>query len=619
MALLLTCDNLSKTFGTRTLFERVSLSIHDGDRIGMIGPNGSGKSTLLKIMAGLETPDVNDADGRSTITMRKNLRVGYIAQQDAFNESLTLLDVVAGALADRFHDLHEREDHASLALAKVGFEQVQARVDTLSGGWRKRLSVARQLAREPDLLLMDEPTNHLDLRGIEWLEQVLQSQGIATVVVTHDRLFLERAVTRVVELSRSYPEGTFAVDGPYSEFLQRRADFLDARAQQQQSLASKVREDIQWLNRGAKARRTKSKSRIDAAHQRMDELADLKSRNAPGRAAAVDFSASGRRTRKLLAASGLGHSLGGRTLFRKLDLVVSPGMCIGLLGENGSGKTTLIRLLAGELTPDEGAIQRADNLRTVVFTQAREELDPRQSLSDALASGSDYVAYNGQEIHVNSWANRFLFRTDQLRVSVGDLSGGEQARILIARLMLRPADLLILDEPTNDLDIPSTEVLEQSLLDFPGAVILVTHDRFMLDRLSTEILALDGKGGVTSYPELAQWQAAQDQQEANERQARKAPATSATRDAGATTAAPAAQAAPKPVKLSYNEQRELDQMEPNILAAEAQVHRLETLMADPAVLADHVKLQACCRELETAHARVAHLYSRWELLESRKR
>jgi ABC transport system ATP-binding/permease protein len=614
MAVLLSCQNLAKTYGTRCLFQGVSLSIHDGDRIGLIGPNGSGKSTLLKIIAGLEVPDLHDgSDGQAGMTMRKNLRVGYVAQRDVFDDAATVLEVVAGALADSFHDDHEREARAQQALVAVGLVEPAQRVGSLSGGWRKRLSMARQMARQPDLLLMDEPTNHLDAGGIEWLEQMLVQQPFACVVVTHDRYFLEAAVKRVVELSRAYPRGTFAVEGPYSTFLQRRAEFMAAQAQQQQSLASKVREDLKWLARGAKARRTKSKSRIDASFVRMEELADLKSRNAPAVAAGVDFTATGRQTHKLLDAKALAKSMGGKRLFADLDVTLSPGTRLGLLGDNGSGKTTLIRLLTGELQPDAGTIKRADGLRTVTFTQNREDLELGQPLRQALCPVSDFVTFRGRQLHVNTWASRFLFRPDQLNTSVGDLSGGEQARILIARLMLKEADLLILDEPTNDLDIASLEVLEQSLLEFPGALVLVTHDRFMLDRLSTLILALD-QGQASYYAELAQWREAQDQRDRQQRQAaaaRPEPATAAI----AAAESPAIDA--RRIKLSYKEQRELDQMESNITTAEAEVQRLEALLADPATVADHRRMQTCCQQLDAAHARVTELYTRWQDLEAR--
>jgi ATP-binding cassette subfamily F protein uup len=598
---LLTCLDLSKTYGTRRLFEGVAISIDEGERLGLIGPNGSGKSTLLKIMAGLEPPDTG------TLTARRNLRVAYVPQRDQFPEGATAMAVVLSAVCGEMHDDHERESRAVDALAAVGFTDLSHKADALSGGWRKRLAIARELVREPDVLLMDEPTNHLDLEGILWLEEMLQDAAFASVVVTHDRYFLESAATRIVELSQAYPQGTFSVEGAYGDFLQKRAEFLIAQAQQQASLANKVREDLRWLGRGAQARRTKSKSRIYASYDRMDELADLKSRNAPAKAAAIEFTATNRQTRKLLAAVGVAKSLGGKPLFKNLDLELAPGMRLGLLGPNGSGKTSLIRVLTGELPPDSGSVKRADNLRIVTFTQRREELDPRESLREAIAPGSDFVIYQNSQVHVNTWASRFLFRTDQYNTSVGDLSGGEQARILIARLMLKPADLLILDEPTNDLDIASLEVLEESLAEFPGAVLLVTHDRFMLDRLSTDILGLDGKGGAKMYADYPQWQKMQDQREVEERAAAK------------SKTAPAAAAAPTAVKtkLSYKDQRELDSMESNINAAEAEVKKLDAKMHDPALVADHKKMQEFYRQLEMAHMRVTQLYARWAELEAK--
>ncbi len=393
---------------------------------------------------------------------------------------------------------------------------------------------------------------------------------------------------------------------------------MEAQQKQERRLASKVREDIQWLKQGVKARETRSKSRLDASKQRGEQLAALQSRNAPSRAADLDFTASGRKSQKLLAASGLSKSIGGKTLFRDLDVLLSPGSCLGVLGANGSGKTTLLRLLAGEAEPDAGVIKRAENLQTVVFTQRREQLKLTDPLREALAPGSDFVTFRGQQIHVNAWAQRFLFGPDQLKISVGDLSGGEQARILIAQLMLKPADVLILDEPTNDLDIASLEVLEQSLREFPGAVVLVTHDRFMLDRLCTQILALDGQGTARFYADRAQWQQAQ-QAQAQEQQEQ---ATSTRKPRGAEAGAGDAKvpgSPTKPAKLSYKETLELDQMEQNILDAEAEVDRLEALVADPSVAADHVRLQRHCRELETAHAEVTRLYERWASLSERPR
>jgi len=600
MAILLHGQSLSKSFGLRPLFHSVALAINEDARIGLIGPNGSGKSTLLKILADRQTPD----DG--SITMRKGLRISYVAQADTFAQGATPLSAVLDAIGDTHHDAHERQTHAEVTLDKVGFTQFDQPATELSGGWRKRLAIACELAREPDLLLLDEPTNHLDLEGILWLEDMLDDADFAAIIVTHDRYFLEEATTRIVELSSAYPEGTFQVDGPYSEFLRRRAEFMAAQAHQQMALSSKVRQDIAWLQRGAKARRTKAKGRIRDAAQRNAELADLKQRNAPQRAAGIDFNATGRKTRNLLVAAGISKAFGEQRLFADLDLTLSPGTRVGLIGHNGSGKTTLIKVLTGELKSDSGTIKRADDLRIVTFTQRRDELDRTKTLRDALCPIGDKVYYRDREIHVVTWAQQFLFRKDQLNVPVGDLSGGEQARILIADLMRQPADLLILDEPTNDLDIASLDVLEQSLAEFPGAVVLVTHDRFMLDRLSTVVLGLDGKGGTKQFATYGQWAAAQEAQAGAIEPPRPKPAAARPASGG------------KPKRLTYNEQREWDQMEANIHTAEAKAAELDSHMSDPALLADHQKMQAHCRKLDEAQAKVAALYDRWAQLEAKQ-
>ena len=612
MAILLSCQSLSKSFGPRPLFEGVSMGVDEGERLGLIGPNGSGKSTLLKILAGLEQPDTGE------VTQRRNLRASYVAQRDEFAPDADVRSAVASALVEQLHDEHEREIKAERTLLAVGFTRFDQKVAALSGGWRKRLAIARALVTEPDLLLMDEPTNHLDLEGVLWLESFLDEAPMAVIVVTHDRYFLEDVCTRVLELSKAYPQGTFTVDGPYSEFLRRRGEFLTAQAKEQQSLATKVREDIRWLSRGAKARRTKAKGRIEEAGQRAEELADLQSRNTPARAAAIDFTATGRQTKNLLVAKGISKTLGGKPLFRDLELTLSPGTCVGLLGPNGSGKTTLINVLTGALPPDTGTVKPAEGLRVVTFTQHREDLDPKQSLRDALCPISDVLYFRGQAVHINTWATRFLFRTDQLNTAVGDLSGGEQARILIARLMLEPADLLILDEPTNDLDIASLEVLEESLASFPGAVLLVTHDRYMLMRLSTFVLGLDGRGNAKTFADYSQWQAAKDRLEAEQAKARAAAAKAIAPKA---TADPSKEARPAPVgkvKLSYKEQQEWSTIEDRIMCAEEEVKVLEAKTADPALMSDHKKLNEAFAALGTAQANVAALYARWEELAAKQ-
>src|SRR5882672_1101232 len=493
--LLLSCEAVSMAYGSRSLFDDLSFGLFEGDQAGLVGPNGSGKSTLLKILAGDIAPD------RGSRSLRGGLRVGYVPQDPVFPAGRTVEDVLTAAVARV--DEEDRPGRVAQALGRAGFADGRTEVARLSGGWKKRLAIARELAPAPDILLMDEPTNHLDVEGILCLEDVLAEGARAVLVVSHDRYFLEHVATRMLELNRAYPAGLFQTDGRYSDFLARRDDILRGQAAYEESLANTVRREIAWLRRGAKARSTKAKGRIKEAGRLIAELDDARARAATG-PVGIDFTSSQRRTRRLLVTRGLTKSFGSRPLIRGLDLTITPGTRIGLIGPNGSGKTTLLNLIAEALAPDAGDIERAEGLRLVRFEQHRAGLDPARSLRRALAPEGETVVFQGRSVHVASWAKRFLFRPEQLEMPVGRLSGGEQARILIARLMCEPADVLILDEPTNDLDIPTLEVLEDSLAEFDGGLVLVTHDRLMLDRVSTMILALDGRGGAAAFAGTAQ-------------------------------------------------------------------------------------------------------------------
>jgi ATP-binding cassette subfamily F protein uup len=604
--MLLTARNLGKTYGPRLLFTGITLGLGEGERAGLIGANGSGKSTLLKIFAGAEEPD------EGTVERQRGLTVGYVPQQDRFLPGATCLAVVAAAVSDA-HDDHERDVHAEIALGKAGFSDVLQPAEALSGGWRKRLAIARELARQPGVLLMDEPTNHLDLEGIEWLEDLIAGAKFATLTVSHDRRFLEESAERIIELSRQYPDGFLSHEGTYTEFVVKREEFLSAQAGRQQSLASAVRREIAWLQRGAKARTTKAKGRIERAGDMMAELADLKQRNTSLGAAGVDFTSSQRQTRKLVELKKVSKSLGGRELFRDVSIVLSPGNKLGLLGANGSGKSTLIRILTGRLEADAGEVIVAPGLKVVVFDQHRDQLDQKQTLRRALSPAGDVLVFKGQSMHVSGWAQRFLFRSEQLDMPVSELSGGEQSRVLIARLMLTPADVLILDEPTNDLDITTLDVLEESLEEFPGAVVLVTHDRYLLDRLSTTLLALEGDGRVAMYAELAQWERAREERE-RVRSAEERQRSEAARKSAAATAVPPPQ---KKVRLSWKEQKELESMESAIHAAEAEHAKWQALSEDPKVLADHLKSREAFEKVAAAQVEVERLYARWAELESR--
>ena len=613
MALLQSIKNLSKSFGVRPLFRGINISFDDTERTGLIGPNGAGKSTLLKILAGIEAPDEGVIEGR------RNLRLGYLAQAEDFPPGQTVEGAMLAAVANVPGDEHEHHVEISILLDRVGFKDVDQEANTLSGGWKKRLAVAQQLIRKPDLLLLDEPTNHLDLDGILWLEKLLLSSKFAFVTISHDRTFLERVTNRTVELSRAYADGYLSINGPYSAFVEKRAEYLAAQSSRQQSLASQVRDEIEWLRRGPKARGTKAKGRIQQAGEMMTDLAELKTRNSQGGTAQIDFSATARQTRKLISVEKVAKTLGDRKLLTNINFVLAPGTKLGLIGPNGSGKSTLIRLLSGQLQPDAGTIKRADALRVVVFDQNRAQLDPMLTLRDALSPTGDTVYYAGGSQHVTGWAQRFLFRTEQLDLPVGQLSGGEKARVMIARMMLEPADVLILDEPTNDLDIPSLGVIEQSLDTFPGALVLVTHDRFMLERLTTDILGLDGRGNahvVADVDQYLQWRESQ----AAALTAAK-PASNAKPAAKASPAATATVTSAKPQpakKLSYMEQRELDGIEAKIHAAEAALATAEANAHDPKLTADWQKSHDLFAAVQAAQLQVQKLYERWEELEARR-
>jgi ATP-binding cassette subfamily F protein uup len=603
MSTLLSAQNLMKAYPAKTLFEGVTLHVAEGERIGLIGPNGGGKTTLMKILAGVLEPDAGE------IVRKRGLRTAYVDQDDRFADDATPLSVVRAGLGDDHDHAMDPTTRASIALSKLGFSDLQQSAATLSGGWRKRLSLARALAQEPEVLMLDEPTNHLDLEGVLWLEGFVRQASIAMIFVTHDRQFLENTATRVIELSTAYPGGAFEASGNYSEFVRRKAAFLDAQRAAQSSIAVQVRRDTAWLQQGIQGRQTRNKTQVQAAAERREELKATTDRNlAPSRTTQIVFQATERKTNKLLVLRGVSKSMGDKQLFESLDLTLTPGQRVGLIGVNGSGKTTLMRLLSGDLLPDSGAVERADNLRVVTFSQHRESLDQSWTLREALCPVSDTVHYRGVPMHVSGWASRFLFHADQLETRIGDLSGGEQARVLIANLMLSPAEVLLLDEPTNDLDIPTLEVLEQALFEFPGAIVLVTHDRFLLERVSTEYLALNGRGEARWFASMEQWKAA------------GFSADRATADRpGPVRAVPKKQRQTNPAKLSYKLQLEYDGMEEAILAAESLVERLEAEAADPALASDHKRAGTIYTELKDAHQRVTDLYARWAELDAMRK
>lgn len=594
MAVLINCQSVSKSYPGKPLFTDVNFGIGEGERLGIVGPNGAGKSTLLKIIAGQEQPD----DGQ--IAMRRMTKVAYVEQQDSFDPKKSAREALEAFIKGSDIVVADPDTAINRALGRVGLDNPDVLVGTLSGGWRKRMAIAGGMALEPDVLLLDEPTNHLDIEGVMWLEKLLKAAPFAWALISHDRQFLENVVKKVAELDKTYENNIFVSDGSYGDFLEHRDAYQQQQSSYAQSLANKVRREVEWLRRGPKARSTKAQARIDQAHSMQSELSQVKDRLKTGQAS-IDFTASGRKTKRLVVAEGLSASRGDKQLITNLDLVLAPGSRVGLLGANGSGKSTLISLLLKKLEPDSGTVTHADGLKWVYFEQARSTLDPTIPLRQALCNDGDAVVYRDKQVHVVSWAKKFLFRPEQLDVPTGELSGGEQARVLIAQLMLQNADVLFLDEPTNDLDIPTLEVLEESLDEFPGAIVLVSHDRYLLSQICTHYVGLDGNGTSQNFATLEQWQESLKQKKGGQKSK-----TSASTSGGSRTK-----------KLGYMEQREFDGMEKAILKAEATLEESQAMAADPAIATQPAKLMEAAAALDKAQKEVDRLYARWEELEAK--
>ncbi len=589
---LISTQNIHKSYSNTLLFKDLSLNIHSGERIGLIGPNGAGKSTLLKILSQLEQVDQGE------IAITSHIHIGYLSQIDQFDDGTSIRDVLMQNIPDHLADW-EIQKRLNEIQETVQFDNLDQEVNALSGGWKKRVAIAGILARDCDLLLLDEPTNHLDLEGILWLESLLKAARFAFMLISHDRFFLENTCNSIMDLDRRYKQGYLKVRGNYSQFIQDREKYLAEQRAEELALSNKVRRETEWLRRGPKARTTKAQYRIDKAHEMIEELSELKHRNNLPSEAGIQFKASDKRSKKLLQAKGLSITRGGKLLFKDLELFLSPGMKIGIMGANGSGKSSLIKVLQGQLEADTGDIEIAQGIRMITLDQSRRLPDEKQSLKRALAPDGDTVIYNGNPLHITAWAQRFLFQKEQLELPVSQLSGGERARVLLAKLMLETAEILILDEPTNDLDIPTLEVLEDNLSEFKGALLLITHDRYLMDRVCDQIIYLRGDGSVKVFADtyqLESWQRSLTEIKA-----------------------------PDPVKVpSHNKWRhqQLKELrkahakaERDIEKAENQKSELEAILHDPINASDPAKLTECSEAIDTLNVEIEALFETWERLE----
>jgi len=517
------------------------------------------------------------------------------------------------------HPDWEREEQARQVMVALGFSGAADRPDvdeatpvaTLSGGWQKRVALAREQGRQHELLLLDEPTNHLDVESIEWLERLLARARFATVTVTHDRVFLQRVATRILELDRRNAGGLLTVAGNFEEYVRVKTANMEAQEQREVVLRNTLRRETEWLHRGAAARSTKQQARIQRAGELRDEVTTLGSRNAV-RETSLDFQSGETRARRLIEAKGLTKRYDERPIFEGADLLMASGARVALMGPNGCGKSTLIRVLLGDEPASAGTVKRADGLRVAYFAQDRGALDPERTVADTVCPDGDYVSFRGARVHVRGYLERFLFTHDQANLAVGKLSGGEQSRLLLAQLMLRPADVLVLDEPTNDLDLSTLAVLEDALIEHGGAVLLVSHDRRFVDRVATQLLAFaprkQGGADIVPFASLEQWE--------RWRAERTAADDAARREAVAAAAAPqgsAGKATRK--KLSYRDQRDYDVIEAKIAEAEETLRKAVAESETPENASHPTKLVALLAAVAERQAEVDSLYARWAELE----
>jgi ABC transport system ATP-binding/permease protein len=601
MAILLTAQDLQKSFGVRPLFKNLSFVVESRDRIGLIGSNGAGKSTLLKILSGKMEFD------EGTLSVQKGLKIGFLEQTPILNQNLTIQEeIISGAIDPSSAEAHALTSQwiAMLNLESQGLS-AETLVKKLSGGWQKKVALARELVKEPELLLLDEPTNHLDLESILWLEELLIRAPFAAVIITHDRVFLQKVTTRMFELGRQYPQGVLDVRGDYATYLDLRETQLSQQRTEEVVLKNKLRRETEWLRRGAKARTTKQQARIGRALDLQQDVKELEYRNR-SREISIEFQSSQKQPNRLIEARNISKSYGHRKLFSDFNLFLGPGTRLGILGMNGCGKSTLIRCLLGDEPVDSGNILRAEQLTVAYFEQKRESLDLSQSVQKTLCPGGDTVIYRGKPIHIRGYLDRFLFSAEQIELPVGKLSGGEQARLLLARLMLKEAKILVLDEPTNDLDIETLDVLQSCLTEFEGAVVLVTHDRYFLDQVATEIIAFSGKdlslGTLIKFADLSQWEKWYEENQ----QVKEVKKIKIEDDEPK-----------KKKKMSYHEVRELGMMEEKIQSAEKKLAELQNEVTQPEIQSNSKRLTELYQQIAESQERVDLLYSRWSELEKK--
>lgn len=603
---LITLTNIQLAFGHHPLLDGADFTIQQGDRIGLIGRNGAGKSSLLKILDGRIEPD----DGE--VMRTSGLTVATVEQEPDLDESATVMEELCG-------NYIEREDWQRPAIAGALIDQLGLQADApiagLSGGTRKRVALARALADRPDLLLLDEPTNHLDFDGILWLQRMLAETRITVLVITHDRRFLDETATRIVELDRGK---LYSFPGNFSQWQARKAEMLEAEQQQQARFDKFLAQEEVWIRKGVEARRTRNEGRVRRLEQLRRERAERRERMGNVRMAVAEGARSGKLVAEL---ENVSHRYGDRVIVRNLSTSIMRGDRIGLLGPNGAGKTTLLRIMLGELQPDEGSVRLGTKVTVGYFDQMRSVLDESATLADTINPGSEWVEIGDQRKHVMSYLEDFLFPPARAQSPVSSLSGGERARLALARMFARPTNVLVLDEPTNDLDIETLELLEELLQDYNGTVLLVSHDRAFLDNVVTQTLVAEGDGVWGEYVGgYDDWLAQRREPEPVAESRSTAVNTASTEEPASKK--PAAPARPRPQRggrLSSWEAKELESLPDAIAEVEAQQEALTARLSDPTLYQEKPERVAeINEELAALEDKLSELFDRWEVLEAKR-
>ena len=598
---LVSINGIGKDFGIKPLFSNLTFVINENERVAVIGQNGCGKSTLLKMIAREEDPDTGE------IIHRRGIHIGYVRQIDRFEKHDTPLSVLTAAGAA--HNLADFK--ARRMLSEAGFSDPDIDVHQLSGGWKKRLSILAGLCSEPELLLLDEPTNHLDIPGILWLEDQLNQFPGSVFFVSHDRYFVERVAQRTIELDARLPGGFVAGAGGYSALIEKREEVLSNLKSQKASLSNKVRREVDWLRAGVKARTTKSKSRSDEAHRLIEELNKMQFET---QASDLGFAATGRKTKELIKLDETSGGYESKVLWNNLSLTIYPGTRVGIVGANGSGKTTLLKTITGELPALKGKVLRASNLKINFFGQMREGLVADKTVKEILAPHGDSVVFQNREIHVVTWARRFLFRNDQLDSHVSELSGGEQARLLLAKISLLESDVLIFDEPTNDLDIQTLEILEQSFVEYPGAIVIVSHDRYLMARVCTDIIGFLPRNKVIRCADYGQFEIEWDDAKGNSfSKSSNEPSDGAPTGKGSDTN----DGDEGGGTLSFQEKKELQSLERKIKTADKRQTELKEKLNNPDIAANAAKLIELQTEIDSHADTLESMIARWMELSER--